>query len=158
MKGEKTFLRRLRQHRGILYKVAGMYTDRTEDRRDLEQEIVYQLWRAYPGFRADSSFSTWMYRVALNTALGRFRARQPLLSFTGQLPERPAPGDASPQSEKLLAAIRRLPRADRAVIALYLEDLSLAEIGDILGITANHAGVKLHRAKRKLKNLVNPEP
>ena len=158
MKDESTFLHSLRQHRGILFKVAGLYTDREEDRRDLEQEIIYQLWRAYPGFRADSAFSTWMYRVALNTALGRFRARQPKLSFTGQLPDRPAPGDASSQSELLLAAIRRLPRADRAVIALYLEDLSLAEIGDILGITANHAGVKLHRAKRKLKILVNPQP
>ena len=158
MKDERTFLHSLRQHRGILFKVAGLYTDREEDRRDLEQEIIYQLWRAYPGFRADSAFSTWMYRVALNTALGRFRARQPKLSFTGTLPDRPAPGDASSQSELLLAAIRRLPRADRAVIALYLEDLSLAEIGDILGITANHAGVKLHRAKSKLKILVNPQP
>ncbi|MGB3800788.1 MAG: sigma-70 family RNA polymerase sigma factor, partial [Lewinella sp.] len=133
-----------------------LYADRPEDRQDLQQEITYQLWKAYPTYRGDSSFSTWMYRVALNTAIGRFRRKSLRLFYPTTLPEVPLPETEDPALTKLFAAIRRLARSDRALLALYLEDLSLAEIGSVLGITANNAGVKLHRAKNKLKTILNP--
>ncbi|WP_116107691.1 RNA polymerase sigma factor [Lewinella sp. IMCC34191] len=156
MQSEATFLHHLRQHRGILVKVSRIYADRTEDRLDLQQEITYQLWKAYPSYRGDSAFSTWLYRVALNTALGRFRRRTLRLFYPTTLPEPPAPNNEDPALERLFTAIRQLPRSDRALLALYLEDLSLKEIGEVLGITANNAGVKLHRARTKLKSILNP--
>ncbi len=156
MHDEKSFLDLLRRHEGILYKVSRMYADDTDDRRDLVQEISYQLWKAYPGFRGESRFSTWMYRIALNTALGRFRRREVPVDAATELPEVTETLTEDPRMNQLFAAIRRLSRSDRALIALYLEDLSLPEIGEILGITANNAGVKLHRAKKKLKTRLNP--
>ncbi|PPK85647.1 RNA polymerase sigma-70 factor (ECF subfamily) [Neolewinella xylanilytica] len=156
MLSEESFLQCLNRHRGILLKVSRIYADRPEDRRDLQQEITYQLWKAYPTYRGDSPFSTWMYRVALNTALGGYRRRTLRLFFPDKLPDAPDTGTEDPSLTRLFAAIRQLPRSDRALLALYLDDLSLSEIGEVLGITANNAGVKLHRAKAKLKIILNP--
>lgn len=149
------FKQLLDEHRGILHKVSRLYADSPADREDLRQEIAYQLWKAFPSFRADSKAGTWVYRVALNTALGRFRKRRPLISYRALVPEHgetPEPDD-SPM-ERLFAAIRQLPKTDRALIALYFEDLSHEEIGRILGITENNVGVRLHRIKIKLKTLL----
>ena len=156
MTDEATFLELLDRHGGILQKVARLYADSATDRDDLLQEMTYQLWKSFPGFRGDSRVSSWMYRVALNTALGRFRRREPRLLFPARFPEPVADLSDKEPSQRLFAAVRRLERADRALIALYLEDLSHEEIGSILGLTANHVGVKLHRTKTKLKDLLNP--
>ncbi|WP_116125893.1 RNA polymerase sigma factor [Lewinella sp. IMCC34183] len=158
MNDENAFLELLDHHGGILLKVARLYADTTADRDDLVQEMTYQLWKSFPTFRGDSRISSWMYRVALNTALGRFRRREPRIAFLDSVPE-PAAPSGPPENEarrRLFAAIRQLDRADRALVALYLEDLSHEEIGGILGLTANHVGVKLHRTKTKLKTLLNP--
>ena len=152
------FTELLDRHRGILHKVSSMYADTPVDREDLVQEIAYQLWKSYPSFRGESRTGTWVYRVALNTAMATFRKRRPAITYPDVLPE---PGDApllaeeSP-TERLFSAIRQLSEADRALTALFLEDLSHEEIGKVLGITPNHVGVKLHRIKAKLKSLLNP--
>ena len=119
------------------------------------QEIAYQLWKAFPSFRGDSKASTWVYRVALNTAIGRIRKRRPLISYRALVPEHSEPPeeDDSPM-QRLFAAIRQLPKTDRALIALFFEDLSHDEIGRVLGITENNVGVRLHRIKNKLKTLL----
>lgn len=156
MNDETEFLALLNTHGGIIRKVAGLYCDNGTDREDLQQEIAYQLWKSYGSFRGDSAPSTWMYRVALNTAMTRFRRRTPRLIFRERLPEPsvPAAAEAEPKV-RLLAAIRSLPRAERALVALYLEDMSHREIGAILGLSENNVGVKLHRIKNKLKKLLN---
>lgn len=158
MQPSSSFSTLLQAHQGILHKVSRLYADTPADREDLQQEIAYQLWKAYPNFRAESKVSTWVYRVALNTALSRLRKRRPLISYLPFLPERgeppPLEEDATPM-DQLFGAIRKLPKTERALIALYFEDLSHEEIGKILGITENNVGVRLHRIKTRLKAILN---
>ncbi|WP_020567362.1 RNA polymerase sigma factor [Neolewinella persica] len=156
MTTEIIFQQLLKEHIGILHKVSRLYADSPADREDLMQEIAYQLWKAFPSFRGDSKSGTWVYRVALNTALGRIRKRKPLISYRALVPEygEPPEDDDSPM-QRLFAAIRQLPKTDRALIALFFEDLSHDEIGRVLGVTENNVAVRLHRIKAKLKNLLN---
>jgi RNA polymerase sigma-70 factor (ECF subfamily) len=129
--------------------------DRYSDREDLFQEITLQAWKAYGSFRGDARFSTWLYRVALNTAITFFRKekRRPGLHLTDSLPEQ-ADDTHDPVEEQLkamYAAIGELSRIDKALIMLYLEDYSYNEIGEMMGITANNVAVKMNRIKTKLK-------
>jgi RNA polymerase sigma-70 factor, ECF subfamily len=161
---ETLFKRWLQEYGGIVLKVARAYTLTAEEREDLAQEILLQLWRSLPQFQGRASASTWVYRVALNTALGwhrkegRRRARQqPLfepedLPFAGmnsaeQLHQREV-------VERLYAAIRQLPKAEAALVLLYLEDLSYREIAGVLSVSESNVGVKLNRAKKALGELM----
>ncbi len=146
----------LQQHAGILHKIIRLYVDDPEDRRDLRQEMLYEAWRAYPSFRGEAAFSTWLYRVALNTALTfrRKALRRPAttdLEAVRQLPADP-PESLSPQAELLYRTIRELPEADRAIITLHLDGYENEAIADIAGLTKNHVAVKLHRIKTALEN------
>jgi RNA polymerase sigma-70 factor (ECF subfamily) len=164
---EPLFSRWLAEHGDAVLKVARAYTLTDEDRRDLVQEILLQLWRSIPSFRGRSGDLTWIYRVALNTALGwhrgerRRRARQrPILEFD----EPPEAGPDGVQCairrelvERLHAAIRRLPKADAALVLLYLDDLSYRQIAEVLGISEGNVGVKLNRARKTLGRLMEEE-
>lgn len=155
MKTDQDFLNLLQANDGILKKVSRMYAETRSDREDLRQEMAYQLWKSWPGFQGASKASTWVYRVALNTAISRIRKRKRLidyLPFTAARGE-PPPEDQGPM-EDLFAAIRQLPKTDRALIALYFEDLPHAETGRILGISENAVAARLHRVKNKLKKLL----
>lgn len=155
MPSEKEFITLLNQHQKIIHKVCNLYMDRYSDREDLFQEITLQAWKAYGSFRGDARFSTWLYRVALNTAITFFRKekRRPGLQLTDSLPEQ-ADDTHDPVEEQLramYAAIGELSRIDKALIMLYLEDYSYNEIGEMMGITANNVAVKMNRIKTKLK-------
>lgn len=155
MNTEREFLALLQQHQKIVYKVCNLYMDRHADREDLFQEITLQAWKAYPNFRGDAKFSTWLYRVALNTAITFFRKeqRQPDIYSTDTVPEQEESG-ADPVEEQvklLYAAVGQLSRIDKALVMLYLEDYSYNEIGDMMGITANNVAVKMNRIKTRLK-------
>src|SRR5512137_1265073 len=161
---ETLFKTWLQEHGGTVTKVARAYTLTAEEHEDLVQEILLQLWRSLPQFEGRASACTWVYRVALNTALswhrkeGRRRARQqPLL----ELEDLPVPGlDSAEQLhqrellERLYAAIRQLPKAEAALVLLYLEDLSYREIAEVLGISESNVGVKLNRARKALGELM----
>jgi RNA polymerase sigma-70 factor (ECF subfamily) len=155
---EITFLRLIETHQDILYKICRVYRNTPEDRKDLFQEIVYQLWKSAPGFRGQSAFSTWMYRVALTTAIADFRKPGPPLRYVAQLPDLPGePDDPEEPRERLFRAIGVLAPAEKALITLYLEDLTYREIADITGLSENNVGVKLNRIRRKLELLLkNP--
>ena len=150
------FIQLLHKHTGILHKIIRLYVDDPEDRRDLQQEMLYEAWRAYPSFRGASAFSTWLYRVALNTAL-TFRRKslrrvptselELAQQHTADLTE-----PLSPQAELLYQAIRQLPEADRAIITLHLDGYDNDAVADIVGLTKNHVAVKLHRIKTVLEN------
>lgn len=157
MDTETTFLRLLKTHDGIISKICRLYADGAPDREDLAQEIAYQLWRSFPSFRGESKAATWIYRVALNTAMARFRKRGVSLFFPGKSPEPTEDVPENDDTEALLLAIRRLPPGERALVSLYLEDLSYREIGHILGVSESNVGVKLHRAKEKLKKIIRHE-
>jgi len=151
-----TFSETIQQHQGILHKLCRLYRDSREDREDLFQEMIYQLWKSYPSFAGNARISTWIYRVALNTALADFRRKQPRITYTDSLPDIPDNGSqaTSVQQDQLFAALRQLSDAEKAIIALYLEDMSYQEIADIIGIDENYVGVKLNRIKSKIKNIL----
>lgn len=153
---QEIFLGLLRQHEGILHKICRLYRDTLEDREDLFQEIVYQLWKSYPSFQGQAKLSSWIYRIALNTALASFRKKTPQVSYRDALPDNiaiPAPV-LTEQQEQLFQALQQLSDAEKAIITLYLEDLTYQEIAVITGIDVNYVGVKLNRIKTKLKTIL----
>lgn len=152
---ESQFLQLIGQHQGIIHKICRLYRDSPEDREDLFQEIVFQLWRSITTFEGKSQFSSWMYKIALNTAIASFRRKKPDITYTSNLPDQPLvqydPGD---QHERLLEALKQLNDADKALMALYLDDLSYREMAEITGISENNVGVKLNRIKSKIQQLL----
>lgn len=154
---EVAFLKLVETHQQIIHKVCGIYRDRPEDREDLFQEIVFQLWKAYSAYQAKSKVSTWMYRIALNTAMATFRKKKVTLNLEEKLPEKydTAPvSELSENEEELYRAIRQLNDAEKAIVSLYLEDYSHIEIGEIVGISENYVGVRMDRIKKKLKKIL----
>jgi len=155
---EQAFLSMLEEHQNIIHKVCHIYRDRKEDQEDLFQDIVLQLLKAYPDFRNESKVSTWMYRIALNTAIAVFRKNRVPLDFKATIPEELHPTDSKPVSanqDRMFRALRPLNQAEKAIITLYLEDFSYREIADITGISENYVGVRINRIKKKLKNILN---
>ncbi len=161
---EALFKRWLQEQGGSVLKIARAYTLTAEDCQDLAQEILLQVWRSLPQFQGRASAGTWFYRVALNTALGwhrkehRRRVHQEIFLAVENVPVG-AP-DSSEQLaqrevvERLYTAIRQLPKADAALVLLYLEDLSYREMAEVLGISESNVGVKLNRAKKALGDLM----
>jgi|SRR6185437_15873726 len=136
-----------------------MYGATEPDRQDLFQEIVIQLWRSYPGFRGDALFSTWLYRIALNTAISGLRKQRRVgpsidpdqLSIPMQ--DMQYVNDKEEQLQQLYAAIDRLTEVEKALTMLYLEDKSYQEMEEILGISQNNLRVKMNRIKEKLRKM-----
>lgn len=155
------FVEMVDRHQAIVHRVAGLYAWTPEDRRDLFQEIVYQLWRSWPGFRGDAAVSTWIYRIALNTALtglrrlrGRLEAEG--VDFDPARPPEPAELiDRDRRRESLRAAIGALAPTDRALVLLHLDGLGHREIGETLGISENLVAVKLHRIRGRLREMLS---
>jgi RNA polymerase sigma factor (sigma-70 family) len=155
MASEQEFISLLNQHQKIVYKICNLYMDMHSDREDLFQEITLQAWKAYGSFRGEAKFSTWLYRVALNTAITFFRKekKKPAIYSTDLLPEQPDENDdpIEEQVKAMYAAIGELSKIDKAIVMLYLEDYSYIEIGEMMGITANNVAVKMNRIKTKLR-------
>ncbi len=152
---EKEFPLLIKGSNALIHKICRMYRDSPEDREDLFQEITFQLWKSYPSFKGMAKPSTWVYRVALNTAIASFRKKRPEISYLDILPdvqeEMPGEDDAY-WEDRLFRVLKKFDAADKALITLYLEDLSYHEISEILGISENYVGVKISRLKSKLKN------
>ncbi|MGH8080082.1 MAG: RNA polymerase sigma factor [Lysobacter sp.] len=150
----------LQAHRGIVYKVANTYCRDSEDRADLAQEIAVQLWRAFPGFDPARSFSTWMYRIALNVAISHVRSDAPrqrnAVALDEQLHDLPDERSADPETEQRLRALNRLIAAleplNRALLLLYLEERSYREIGEVLGLSETNVATKIGRLKQRIRN------
>jgi RNA polymerase sigma-70 factor (ECF subfamily) len=150
----------LREHRRILLKVAASFGREREEQADLFQEMAIALWRSLPAFKGQSKASTWIYRVCLNTALAwrrtetKPRERHAPLDLIPELSsDAPPPGIAHERDEllqRLHAAVRALPPTERSLVILLLDELSYREIGEISGLTENHVGVLLTRARKKI--------
>lgn len=154
---EKEFLSLIQDNQRIIHKVCRIYRDSPEDREDLFQEVIFQLWRSYPSFHGGSKSSTWLYRIALNTAMASFRINKPNITLAEYLPDvqfEDINYEGNERQEKLLKCIRQLSEPDRALIALYLDELSYHQIAGILGISENNVGVKLNRIKIRLQKLI----
>lgn len=146
----------LQAHRGIVHKVAASYARHPDDRAELAQEIAAQLWRAYPGYDRARSFSTWMYRVALNTAMAALRDRRVQerhIDTDGAPPPQVAAEGPDPEAGILLAqAMASLDGASRALLLLHLEARSTAEMAEILGVGPSVITTRLGRIRQRLRN------
>jgi RNA polymerase sigma factor (sigma-70 family) len=155
---EKQFLDLINNHQGIIHKICRLYRDTAADREDLFQEIVFQLWRGINTFKGEAKPSTWIYRVALNTAIAAFRKRKPNIEYPPQLPDMQQEDESEElalRRERLFAAIKQLNDGEKAIVALYLDDMDHRQIADITGITENNVAVKLNRIKAKIQKLLN---
>lgn len=156
MLSEPEFIQAIAANQYILHKVCNLYMDHREDKEDLFQEILLHAWKGIKNYRGDAKFTTWLYRVALNTAITFYRKEQRTVRTT-ELKDRLATDFADisfvPQDEAaaLYKAIGELSKIDKALVMLYLEDYSYQEMGEIMGITANNVAVKMNRIKTKLR-------
>jgi RNA polymerase sigma factor (sigma-70 family) len=158
MEDKQRFLNMIGENQGIIHKICRMYRDTAEDREDLFQEITYQLWKSFPAFKGEAKASTWMYRIALNTAIAALRKKRPALEYAEVLPdfaEQIQNDEQEFRQERLFAVLRQLDHGEKAIITLYLEDQSYRQIAEITGITENNVGVKLSRIKNKIQKLLN---
>lgn len=156
MEIEKDFINLLTAHKALIYKVCFMYASTREDLNDLYQEVVVNLWCAYPRFRNDSQISTWMYRIALNTCISDLRKKRavdyvPLSMDMG--------GDEdclhNESLKEMYGLIRRLDKYERMLVLLWLDENSYDEIASITGSNRNTVAVRLHRIKEKLRKMSN---
>ena len=158
---EQEFIEMINGNRGTIFKVCNLYCHEDENRKDLVQEIILQLWKSYASFRNEANINTWVYRVALNTAISNFRkeSKKPgktsLTDAIFQLPDIAQSADEKEKISMLNNAIGRLTEIEKAVIMLYLDEKTYDEIAEILGIDNNQLKVKHHRAKQKLIKLLN---
>jgi RNA polymerase sigma factor (sigma-70 family) len=157
---EARFLQLIGENKGILYKIGKIYMDDAGDREDLQQEMILQLWLAFDSFRGESKFSSWMYRVALNTAIVFFKKKK-RRPDDQQLPDHveptEEPSNTMEEEEKLAVfyrAVHQLGKVEKALVYLYMEDQPYAEIAAHLGITELNVRVRLNRVKNKLKEII----
>jgi RNA polymerase sigma-70 factor, ECF subfamily len=156
---EHKFISLINEHQGLIHKVCIMYENDADVRNDLFQEIVLQLWKSFSSFRGESKISTWMYRIALNTAISGYRKQTRLLK-TEDLHEMHlnisdiGSDDHDENFQKLQWAIRQLSEIERAMIMMALEEIPYEEIAETIGITQKNVRVRMNRIREKLKKLM----
>lgn len=154
---EAQFLEQVRQNQGIIYKLVGLYANDAEEKKDLYQEVLLQAWKGWPNFRQEAKFSTWLYRICLNTIFTQQRKKKQVDykdSLEAVSPVIQNNVIVKEDAFRLRQAIRQLPETDRAIISMNLDGYENAEIAEMLGISNNHVAVKMHRIKQHLGNLL----
>ncbi len=152
---EKEFLSQLKEHQNIIYKLVHLYANTEEDKKDLYQEIVFQAWKTYGAFRGEAKFSTWLYRLCLNTIFTIQRKTNRIeYTDTAKFEETYTTASGNDEVDRLYSAIQKLPETERAIISLHLDGYDNKEVGELIGITANLVAVKIHRIKQQLASLL----
>ncbi len=154
---KETFLQRLQENRGIIFKICNTYCSNKDDKDDLAQEIIFNLWKAFPKYEPYGKFSTWMYRIALNVAISFYRKESRILSFQAYsediiLSNENPDTETDHNLELLQQFIQELGEIDKSIVLLYLDDKSYKEIAEITGITETNVATKINRIKKKLKS------
>jgi len=162
LKVKDEFIALINKHEGILQKICNIYFYRNPYKEDYYQEILIRLWRAYPSFRNQSAFSTWLYRVAINTAIDVIRKQslRPKYTELSKYDYNIVDGESnseSDQKDKLYQAINHLSDIEKAIILLHLEAYTYKEIGEIIGISESNAGVRINRIKNQLIKILENE-
>ena len=162
MDKKETFITAIKDNEGLIYKVASVYTNTIEDRKDLVQEIIYQLWKSFDSFNQKSNLSTWMYRVAMNVAIYHLKiAKRNFLTvpMDGQFSNlhETDNGGFEEKWKALRQQLDKLNLLDKGIIILYLENKSYEEIAQITGISESNVGTKMFRIKEKLKKQINKQ-
>lgn len=159
---EQSFVALLKENQNIIHKICRLYTSGEDEHNDLFQEIAIQLWKAYPKFRGDAKFSTWAYRVGLNTAITLYRKSTRTIATTDMEGQKQFVAsedynfEEEEQLELLYQAVQQLNDIEKALVFMYLEEKDYQEIAETLGITEVNARVKMNRIKGKLKKILNP--
>lgn len=156
---KSAFIKEINENQGLIFKVASIYTNSIEDRNDLMQEIVYQLWKSFHTFDKRSSISTWMYRVAMNVAIYHLKSAKKkvqTISLEEQFLHFAEIENKETEERWLLLKhnIDKLNLLDKGIIILYLENKSHEEIAQIIGISVSNVGTKFSRIKEKLKQQI----
>ncbi len=145
-------------HQGLIFKVCNMYCNSKEDKEDLFQDIVLQLWRAYPSFKGDAKVSTWMYRIAINNAITRLRKetkREKHISLDDEAFQvATEDNQINENAAAMYEAIKKLSEVEKALTILYMDNCSYKEIAEITGLSESNVGFKLNKIKTKLRSLV----
>lgn len=155
---DESFIQLINENIGIAHKIGRAYMPDPVERQDIIQEMMYQLWRSFPGFDHRSKFSTWMYRVCLNTVLAYTRKSKVkrTLPLSHLHPETSVQADTCTNEDlrRLFDAIGTLSDLNKAVVLLYLEDMSYEEIAAVTGISRSNVSVRLVRIKKELAVLL----
>jgi RNA polymerase sigma-70 factor, ECF subfamily len=152
---EKEFTELLHKNQGIVHKICNIYFNNRLEKEDYQQELIIQLWKAFPSFKNQSKFSTWMYRVCLNASIDIIRKEKSQPKFVkvdshdvNKIPDDKNEPDSN--QEKLYGAINKLTEIDKAIITLYFDEFSYKEIAEIVGISESNTGVKINRIKTEI--------
>lgn len=158
VKLQADFVKTIEENKGIIYKIARSYCKDPDDKKDLIQEILFQLWKSFDKFDSSYKFSTWMYRIALNVSISFYRKEtlrrqinQPLPESVLYLKEENTTKDLNNNLDQLHQFIQELKELDRAIIILYLEGNNQQDIAEILGLTVTNVSTKVSRIKEHLK-------
>ena len=156
------FLSVIETNKGLIYKVANAYCNNAEDRKDLVQEIVIQLWRSFDNYNSQYKYSTWMYRIALNTAISFYRRESRMKQVINPLPDSilyfsdaGAEEEIEEKTRVLRQCIAALKALDKALLLLYLEEKSQKEIAAIMGITETNVATRMGRIKSRLRQKIS---
>lgn len=152
---KERFMELLHDNQGIVHKICNLYFMDRVEKEDYYQELIIQLWKAFPTYNEKAKFSTWMYRVCINAAIDIKRKEKRQLKYVKLSEANASASDladntANTNQEKLYAAINKLSDVDRAIITLYLDEYSYQEIAEIIGISENYTGVKINRIKTRI--------
>lgn len=157
---KEKFLELISEHQDLIRKVAAMYYKNKADQEDAFQEILVNLWKAYPTFRGESKITTWMYRVALNTVISGFRKasnrvhrNRSDVNISDELVKPERENVSNEDIDVLYLSIEKLTDIEKAVIMLYMEEKTYDDIAEIMGMTRTNVGVKINRIKKKLQKL-----
>lgn len=150
------FVKMIQENEGIIYKVASFYVNAEHQLGDLYQEIVLNLWKGYVSFRGECKYSTWIYRIALNTCVSFYRRKKVSTSYMETLPDIvEAVDNKDERIKELYRLINKLGNIEKALVLLYLDDKSYKEIAEITGISITNVATKLSRIKNKLREMSN---
>ena len=159
MQKEQEFVRIIKEHEGVIFKITSLYTDNRDDQKDLYQDVVYQLWKSFDSFRAESKISTWMYRIALNTALTRLKKSKRMgNSVSVDTVIMKQTENYNPEFEEklklLYAHIKQLNVLEKGLMLLLLEGKKYEEISEITGLSPSNVATRISRIKQKLKTQI----
>jgi RNA polymerase sigma-70 factor (ECF subfamily) len=160
---EKKFIDLINKHQGLIHKICFMYEQDQDARNDLFQEVVLQLWKSFPTFRGEAKITTWMYRIALNTAISGYRKQtrhiktEDLNEMHFNISEQYSGEEREEDFRKLQTAIRQLSEVERAMIMMALEEIPYEEIAETIGITQNNVRVRMNRIREKLKKMMTQQ-
>ncbi|MBT8303117.1 MAG: sigma-70 family RNA polymerase sigma factor [Bacteroidia bacterium] len=153
---EQDFVQIIKEHEGIIFKIARMYSNNREDLNDLYQDIVYQLWKYFDTFKGESKVSTWMYRVSLNTSISRWRKEKRQgqkvdIEHLFLKQEENYDSEFEERLNKVYAKIRQLNDIEKGLMLLLLEGKKYGEIAEVTGFSPSNVGTRISRIKKKLK-------